>query len=242
MGKAIGGKNIYGYPIGILMLETKFPRIPGEIGNATTWDFPVLYKIVKKATPDMVVRKGAPGLLDPFIRGAQELEKEGVRAITTNCGFLTLFQKEMASAVNIPVFTSSLMQVPLVSMMIKQSQKVGIITIHSKSLTQKHLSCVGADEIPHVIYGTEGEEEFSRVILDDEMELDVNKSRDDLVRVARRMVSEHPEVGAIVLECTNMPPYAAAIQKEINLPIFDIYTLVTMVYHAVVRRDFSGYM
>jgi len=242
VGKAIGGKNIYGYPIGILMLETKFPRIPGEIGNATTWDFPVLYKIVQKATPDAVVRKGAPGLLEPFIKGAQELEKEGVRAITTNCGFLTLFQKEMASAVNIPVFTSSLMQVPLVSMMIKQSQKVGIITIHSKSLTQKHLSCVGADEIPHVIYGTEGEEEFSRVILDDEMELDVNKSRDDLVRVARRMVSEHPEVGAIVLECTNMPPYAAAIQKEINLPIFDIYTLVTMVYHAVVRRDFSGYM
>jgi Asp/Glu/hydantoin racemase len=74
------------------------------------------------------------------------------------------------------------------------------------------------------------------------MELDVNKSRDELVRVAKRMVSEHPEVGAIVLECTNMPPYAAAIQKEINLPIFDIYTLVIMVYHAVVKKNFSGTM
>ena len=242
MKKATGGKNIYGYPIGILMLETQFPRIPGEIGNATTWDFPVLYKIVKKATPDIVVRKGARGLLDPFLRAAQELEREGVRAITTNCGFLALFQKEMASAVNIPVFTSSLMQVPLVYLMIKPSQKVGIITIHSKSLTQKHLACVGADKVPRIIYGTEGEDEFSRVILDDEMELDVNKSREDLVRVAKRMVSEQPEVGAIVLECTNMPPYAAAIQEETNLPIFDIYTLVTLVYHAVVRRDFSGYM
>jgi len=242
MKKAIGGKNIYGYPIGILMLETQFPRIPGEIGNATTWDFPVLYKIVKKATPDIVVRKGAPDLLAPFIKAAQELEREGVRAITTNCGFLALFQKEMASAVSIPVFTSSLMQVPLVYMMIRPSQKVGIITIHSKSLTQKHLACAGADQVPHIIYGTEGEEEFSRVILDDEMELDVNKSREDLVRVAKRLVSEQPEVGAIVLECTNMPPYAAAIQKETNLPIFDIYTLVTLVYHAVVRRDFSGYM
>jgi len=242
MEKVTGGKNIYGYPVGILMLETQFPRIPGDIGNATTWDFPVLYKIIKKATPDLVVRKGAPGLLEPFIRGAQELEKEGVRAITTNCGFLALFQKEMASAVNIPVFTSSLMQVPLAYTMVKPSQKVGIITVHSKSLTQKHLSCVGADKVPHIIYGTEEEEEFSRAILDDEMELDVNKSRDELVRVAKRMVSEHPEVGAIVLECTNMPPYAAAIQKEIKLPIFDIYTLVIMVYHAVVKRDFSGYM
>ena len=242
MEKVSGGKNIYGYPIGILMLETKFPRIPGEIGNATTWDFPVLYKIVKKATPDVVVRKGAAGQLEAFIQGAQELEKEGVRAITTNCGFLALFQKEMASAVNIPVFTSSLMQVPLAYVMIKPSQKVGIITIHSKSLTQKHLSCVGADKIPQVIYGTEGEEEFSRVILDDEMELDVNKSRDELVRVSKRMLLEHPEVGAIVLECTNMPPYASAIQKEINLPIFDIYTLVIMVYHAVVKKEFSGHM
>ena len=242
MEKVIGGKNIYGYPIGILMLETQFPRIPGDIGNATTWDFPVLYKIIQKVTPDLVVRKGAPGLLEEFIREAQELEKEGVRAITTNCGFLALFQKEMASAVNIPVFTSSLMQVPLAYMMIKQSQKVGIITIHAKSLTQRHLSCVGADKIPHIIYGTEGEEEFSRVILDDEMELDVNKSRDELVRVAKRMVSENPEVGAIVLECTNMPPYAGTIQKEIDLPIFDIYTLVIMVYHAVVKKNFSGTM
>jgi Asp/Glu/hydantoin racemase len=242
MEKAVGGKNIYGYPIGILMLETQFPRIPGDIGNATTWDFPVLYKIVKKATPDLVVRKGAPGLLEPYIRAAQELEKEGVRAITTNCGFLALFQKEVASAVNIPVFTSSLMQVPLAYVMIKPSQKVGIITVHSKSLTQKHLSCVGADQVPHVIYGTEGEEEFSRVILDDEMELDVDKSREELIRVAKRMLLEHPEVGAVVLECTNMPPYAATLQKEINLPIFDIYTLVMMVYHAVVKKEFSGFI
>jgi aspartate/glutamate racemase len=240
MEKAVGGKNIYGYPLGILMLETQFPRIPGDIGNATTWDFPVLYKIVKKATPDLVVRKGAPGLLGPYIQAAQELEREGVRAITTNCGFLALFQKEMASAVNIPVFTSSLMQVPLAYVMIKPSQKVGIITVHSKSLTQKHLSCVGADQVPHVIYGTEGEEEFSRVILDDEMELDVDKSREELIRVAKRMLLEHPEVGAVVLECTNMPPYAATIQKEIKLPIFDIYTLVIMVYHAVVKKEFSG--
>ncbi len=102
MVKAIGGKNLYGYSIGILVLETKFPRIPGDMANATTWDFPVLYKIIKKAAPDQVVRKGAKGLLERFIKGAQELEREGVRAITTNCGFLALFQNELAASVNIP--------------------------------------------------------------------------------------------------------------------------------------------
>ena len=242
MVKAIGGKNLYGYSIGILVLETKFPRIPGDMANATTWDFPVLYKIVKKAAPDQVVRKGAKGLLERFIKGAQELEREDVRAITTNCGFLALFQNELAASVNIPVFTSSLMQVPLVYSMLKPSQKVGIITIHSRSLTQRHLSAVGVDKVPHVILGTEGGKEFSRAILDDELELDVEKAEGDLVRVARRMKSDHPEVGAIVLECTNMPPYAAEMQREIGLPIFDIYTLVLWVYQGILRKDFSGHM
>jgi Asp/Glu/hydantoin racemase len=134
------------------------------------------------------------------------------------------------------------MQVPLVYAMLKPSQKVGIITIHAESLTQRHLSSVGVDKVPHVIVGTEGEEEFSRKILDDEMELDVEKSRNELMKTARKMISDYSEVGAIVLECTNMPPYAAAIQQEIGLPVFDIYTLANMVYQAMVRREFSGYM
>jgi Asp/Glu/hydantoin racemase len=240
--KAIGGKRVFGQAIGILMLEARFPRIPGDMGNATTWDFPVLYKVVEKATPDAVVRKGNPGLLDPFIEGAKELEREGVRAITTNCGFLAMFHCEMAAAVDVPVFTSSLMQVPLVSAMLKPTQKVGVITVHAESLTQRHLEAVGVDRVPHVIMGTEGEEEFSRVLLDNELELDVEKSTKEMIRVARRMVSEDSDVGAIVLECTNMTPYAAAVQEEVGLPIFDIYTLVNMVYLAVVRDEFSGYM
>jgi Asp/Glu/hydantoin racemase len=240
--KARGGKNIYGYPIGILTLETQFPRIPGDMGNATTWNFPILYKIIRTATPDAVVRKGDQRLLELFIAASQELEREGVRAITTNCGFLAMFQKEISSAVSVPVFTSSLMQVPMVYYMLKPSQKVGIITIHSKSLTDKHLSSVGADTIPHVVMGTEGEKEFSRSILNNELDLDVETSRDELVKVAEEMVFEYPEVGAIVLECTNMTPYALDIQEEIGLPVFDIFTLVTMVYHAVVRKRFTGIM
>jgi aspartate/glutamate racemase len=196
MMKATGGKNIFGFSMGILMLESKFPRIPGDMGNATTWDFPVLYKVVKDASPDAVVRKGDKGLLESFITGAKELEKEGVRAITTNCGFLAMFHNEMASAVNVPLFTSSLMQVPLVYAMLQPSQKVGIITINAKTLSQKQT----------------------------------------------RLISDHPDVGAIVLECTNMTPYAAAIQEKIGLPVFDIYTLVQMVHQAVVRKGFCGYM
>ena len=237
-----GGQNIYGEAIGIITVKTKFPRIPGDIGNATTWDFPVMYRVVKETSPAKVVGRVGPKLLEPFIEAARDLEKLGVKAITTPCGFLALFQEEISNSVNVPVFTSSLMQVPLVYRMLRRNQKVGIITVDSRLLTKKHLASVGADSVPTIIVGTEDGKEFNRAILENKLTLNVKKAEDDLVTVAKKLVSQHAEIGAIVLECTNMPPYAKSIQQEVNLPVFDIYTLVNIVYSAVVRKDFIGYM
>jgi hypothetical protein len=109
-----GGANIYGIPIGVLSLESYFAKPPGHIKNASTFDFPVTFKVVKGATTKKVVDYGDRSLLEPFIAAARELESEGVEAITGSCGFLALFQREIADAVNIPVFLSSLIQVPMV--------------------------------------------------------------------------------------------------------------------------------
>jgi hypothetical protein len=108
---ARGGKAIYRAPLGILMLEARFPRIHGDMGNASTWPFPVLYRVVSGASPEKVVLNGAAGLLPDFIEAAKDLVRLGAEAITTNCGFLSLFQREIAAAVGVPVATSSLMQV-----------------------------------------------------------------------------------------------------------------------------------
>src|SRR4029434_535796 len=107
-----GGFNQYGFTVGILMLDTHFPRIPGDMGNATTFPFPVRYHRVPGAEPDLVVRRGAAALLPAFVERARALEREGAGAITTNCGFLSKFQREMSAAVAVPVFTSSLLLVP----------------------------------------------------------------------------------------------------------------------------------
>src|SRR5437773_2724241 len=150
-GRVGGGFNQYGFTVGILMLDTRFPRIPGDMGNAGTFPFPVRYHRVQGAGPDLVVRRGAEGLLPAFVDGARQLEREGVGAITTNCGVLTKFQRDVAAA----------------------------------------------------------------------------------VQVARRLVAEHPDIGALVLECTNMPPYTADIQRETGLPVFDIVSLVTLAHRAL---------
>ena len=234
-GRVRGGYNQYGFTVGILMLDTRFPRIVGDMGNAGTFPFPVRYHRVTGADPDRVVRRGAEGLLPAFADGARALEREGVGAITTNCGFLVKFQRELAATVHVPFFSSTLLLVPLVHRMLGPGKKVGILTVNAGALSPEHMSGAGiTPDIPVAIAGLEGEKEFTRVMLDDQLELDVDLAREEHERVARRLVAEHPDVGAIVLECTNMPPYAADIQRVTGRAVFDIVSLVTFVHGGLV--------
>ena len=235
---ARGGKSIYGAPLGILMLEARFPRIPGDMGNGETWPFPVLFRVVRGASPEKVVLHGARGLLPEFIAAARDLVDLGAEAITTNCGFLSLFQAEMAAAVNVPVATSSLMQVPWVQATLPPGQRVGIITVSRGSLTHAHLDAANVPrDVP--VEGTEHGREFFRVLIKAEKpDMDVALAEQDILDAGRRLVTRHPEIGAIVLECTNMPPYAAALREELGLPVYDIYTLVTWFHGGLRPRRF----
>jgi Asp/Glu/hydantoin racemase len=236
---ARGGKSIYGAPLGILMLEARFPRIPGDMGNGETWPFPVLFRVVRGASPEKVVLQGARGLLPAFIEAARDLVDLGAEAITTNCGFLSLFQAEMAAAVAVPVATSSLMQVPWVQATLPPGQRVGVITVSRGSLTPAHLDAAGVPrDVP--VEGTEDGREFFRVLIRAEkQDMDVALAEADILEAGRRLVARHPEVGAIVLECTNMPPYAAALREEIGLPVYDIYTLVSWFHGGIRPRRFG---
>lgn len=231
---ARGGKAIYGAPLGILMLEARFPRIPGDMGNGTTWPFPVLYRVVSGASPEKVVLKGAAGLLPDFIDAAKDLVRLGAEAITTNCGFLSLFQQEIAAAVGVPVATSSLMQVPWVQATLPPGKRVGLVTVSGSTLTPAHLEGAGVP-LDTPLVGTENGKEFFRVLIKAEKDdMDIAEAERDVVEAGRELVGRNPDVGAIVLECTNMPPYGAALQAEVGLPVYDIYSMITW-FHAGLR-------
>ena len=236
-GRMSGGKSVYGASVGILMLDARFPRIPGDMGNALTWPFPVHYRVVRDATPDLVVRRGATGTLDAFIAAARELVRDGADGITTNCGFLSLFQHEIADATGVPVATSSLMQVAMVDRLLPAGKRAGILTISGSTLTPLHLEKAGVPaDVP--LGTTEGLREFTRVILGNEFELDVEAARADNVEAALALRDRHPEMGAIVLECTNMVPYAADIRAATGLPVFSIYNFITWFQQGLVPRNF----
>jgi Asp/Glu/hydantoin racemase len=209
--------------------------IPGNIVHPETFRFPIKYIRVKGANYRTVVEQSNEAVLAEMIKVAREMEAAGVRVITTSCGFNAIFQKELANAVAVPVFSSSLMQVPMVYNMLKQGQQIGIITADKKHLTRAHLEAAGiASSIPVCIMGVESTGEFSKVRTDPGAKVDTGKFIQEIVDVAKILASENPNLGAIVLECTDLPPASAAIRKILGLPVFDIVTLMNMVHESVV--------
>ena len=211
--------------IGILMLDSRFPRIYGDVGNPATWGFDVAIEVVPKATPQAVVCRGED-FLAPFIAAGQCLVEQGVSGITTTCGFLSIYQDELSKALNVPVLTSSLMQVASVNATLPEGKRAAIITISALALTAEYLR---AAKVPldTPIGTTEGGLEFSRCILNDEPVLDVDLAKKDNVNAALALVKSDPSIGALVLECTNMVPYAAAIGIATGMPVYSMYNLIS---------------
>ncbi|HKA40593.1 MAG TPA: aspartate/glutamate racemase family protein [Burkholderiales bacterium] len=236
--KGYGGKTVYGARVGILMLDTKWPRPPGDTGNALTWPFPVLYKVVKGASARVVIHEKGKGLGPAFLDAAAELVREGADGITTTGGFLAIFQKQLADHVRVPVASSSLLQIPIVQRLLPPGKRVGVLSVHGDRITTEHWDAVGA---PHdtPVMGTEGGREFTRVMLNDEIDMDYDLAEQDILEAGEKLLERHPDVGAIVTENHNMGPYAAALNRRLRIPIYTVYTLVTWFQAGLAPRDFG---
>lgn len=225
-------------PVGIIGLETIFTKIPGHLRNPVTFDFPVIYEVVEGATAHRVVTQADPTLIEPFCQAAQKLQARGAAAITTGCGFLVLFQQQLAASVGVPVFASSLLQLPMVHRMLAADQHVGVLTAKAESLTPRHLAAIGAEAVPVRVSGMADQQEFREVMLEGRRaELDVAKMRAEVLTVAGRLAGD-PGLGAVVLECTDLVPFASDIQRLLEVPVFDIVTLTNMVHSSLVRRPY----
>ncbi|WP_433654337.1 aspartate/glutamate racemase family protein [Nocardia sp. CA-128927] len=225
--------------IGVLCLDTAFTKIPGHIRNRTTFDFPVVYQVVHGATPQRMVTEADPTLLEPFIIAAKELEARGVAAITSGCGFLVIFQQQLADAVQIPLYSSSLIQVPMVHRMLAADRKVGLLVAKKAALTHRHLQAIGADSVPICIAGMDAQPEFREVILEGRRTiLDPDRLGREVLYEIDQLAAANPDMGALVIECTDLVPYGHAIQHRLGIPVFDIVTLTEMVHRTLSHRPF----
>jgi len=218
--------------LGILMLDTRFPRIPGDVGNPSSYPFAVRTKTIPNATVERILAGGDEALLGLFLDAARDLERQGAVALTSSCGFLTPLQAPIAASVRVPVFLSSLLQVPLVHTL--TGGRVGILTARRESLTGRILTSAGVTaEIPVAVAGLEGSQAFRNAILADGPELDREQIEQDVVALTRALLAGHPDISAFVFECHNLPPYRRAVHAATGKPVFDIVSFARWIYDSI---------
>lgn len=223
--------------LGILMLDTRFPRIEGDVGNPKTWPFPVRFGVVEGATPKAVVCEDVTPFVDAFVEKGKSLVADGCTGIATTCGFLAPIRSELAAALGVPVAASALEQHGQIALTLPSTWRVGILTIAKASLTQRHLATAAIPaETP--IAGMEGTH-FADAILKNRDTLDIEIARREMVHAATTLVHKHSVVGAILLECTNMPPYAADIAAATGRPVYSIVTYLNWFHAGLMPQRFD---
>ncbi len=236
------GQNTAGYSVGILHIDDVFyPLLPGNVVNAYSYDFPVRMKAVPNLdVPGLL--SGDPALGEPIIRAAKELEEEGIRAVSGACGFFGFFQKEVAAAVDIPVSLSSLVQASWIKGLLKPGQKIGVLTADQASINERLLeSCSIDDPGLLVIKDLRHGPQFS-AILEGRGFFDNGEVKKEVINAAVELVRQNEAIGAVLLECSDLPPYAFYIQRAVGLPVFDFITMIKWLHNAVTQKAYAGHI
>jgi hypothetical protein len=235
------GAQSYGHDIGVLLIDCFNPFVPGDVGNACTYDYPVLYHVVPDVTIKRLVEEGDLALTDKVIDAARHLEAHGVKAITSDCGYMLHFQEALREAVSVPVMISSLVQLPFIAGLLPPSSSIGIICANSKSLTEEMLAIAfPARNRRLTIAGMEAQPDFRAAILEEKGSIDPALVEEETLAVGRQLLARDPNIGAVLLECSNLPPYAKALQDAIGLPVFDFITMIDYVRASCIRSRFDG--
>lgn len=242
--------SCYGMGLGIMILDDVYPGFPGDVRNASGFGYPIQYDIVQ----DIDIKKlvwldDKTQCRQPILDAAKRLEKMGCRAIAAECGYFAYFQQDVAGYVDIPVFMSSLLQVPMIQQVIGPKKKVGILCYTSQQLTDTHLKMVGID--PNSNFAVYGAHENGCVEFDNLWNYETRpekplayyqKSEKEIIAACQKMKDENPDMGAIMLECTGMQPFGRAIQRALDLPVYSWSTLLDYAYSVVNHRDFYGHV
>ncbi|MBI5960616.1 MAG: aspartate/glutamate racemase family protein [Chloroflexi bacterium] len=241
----------YGMGLGIILLDDVYPGFPGDVRNASAYPFPIQYEIAEGVDiPALVTAEDKSPCLPPVVRAAQKLQRMGCRAIAAECGYFAYFQRELASSVDVPVFSSALLQVPMAQQLIGPDRVVGILMAQKQFVTARHLESVGIRPGTNYVIGgamDEGRcEEFDHLWTKERRTnppaADYDKAKAEFVAEGVRFYQQYPKMGAMVLECTGFSPFARALQHEIQIPVFSWGTLLDYAYSVAAHRDYYGHV
>jgi ribosomal protein S16 len=242
------GRYVYGPTVGILQLPANIPMLPGDMGNPTTFDFPVLYELIEEIDPFWVLAADPhPEVMKKLIAACKRLTVQGVTTIIGNCGFFANYQPEVSNSLDpgVQFFNGSLMQVPMLLTSVGANKKVGVLTANAELLIPspalKNSGVSDKDMNRVVIVGNENGKQMKR-ITEETGSFNPKKLEQELVKLAVDMVEKHPDIGAIVLECTEFPPYAHAIQDATRRNVWDFVTMTNFMHAGAMRKPYTGWI
>lgn len=234
------GRRVYGVDIGILITDSRMPRPVGDMGNARTFDFPVMYHAVQGGNPDIVVEQDPKQVLELFVEGARQLVDYGVAGITTTCGFLAAVQPELAASTSVPVMTSSLLQIPAALRSVGPDRKLVVVTANGTTLGATHFEGVGVTDADRERISIVGVEDcdilYPHLMNRSQGPMDVRAVTQELVDRCSKAARADSRVAGFVFECANLPPYAGAVRAATGLPVWDAVSLTTELWRAVRRN------
>lgn len=235
--KVTGGRAFYGHIVGILMSDSNIPRIPGDPGHAETFSFPVLHEVLEGFPfADLVEIK--KDNLEKLILPAQRLQNKGASLVAADCGLFGPFHADIKKHLTIPFIGTALDLIPLLQRLLPNGSNVGIITGDTRMLSHRHLESSGIDPETVVIVGMEGSTEFNEVVINRKPELDIERMRQGVIDASDDLIGK--EIGAVVLECTNLISYKTDIQKRLNIPVFDLVDLIEFYVSGLRLRNFTS--
>lgn len=224
---------VAGHTIGIIALNLDYEKAIGNVANAQSFYFPVLYEIIDIDLE--LLFKGDASLNDAIITAAKKLENSGVRAIIGACGFFAHYQKLLKESVNIPVFASSLLQVPLIESSLADDKKIAVFAANGDNIGQALIALGNTNTDNYVLVDVNQLKEFAPIRYGKQL-LNNEALELALTNLAKQTVEADPNIGAILLECSDLPPYTRAIQQHTHLPVFDFLTLINSVHQALDHR------
>jgi hypothetical protein len=227
--------------LGILMLDGKMADVPGCMASAATFPYPVVRRVVPGARPPASPAE-VEALLPRYLEAARELEREGISVLTENCnGIMVLLQDRLAAAVSVPVITSALLMVPQIHRMMP-AKRIGVLAFHPEAVNEQVYNACGwsEQEIPIAVGGVAGSEAWHEFLRLKEIPDSLRpRLEGDLIAVGRKMLDEHPDLGAFICECTLMPPANQALREALGLPVYDILNLLDLAMRGLFRPPAS---
>ena len=231
-----GGTAYQGYSVGIMKFEGKrYPLPPGDVANPLSYPFPVLIREIpgvdNNPYPPLTDDDGQyTEVVQKCIDEAVRLERDGVSSIAMCCGFFSLIQPVIAAAVDIPVISSPLIMIPVIHQMLKPEQSVVVVTASKRLLSGEFFSAVGVD-INHrvTVAGLDDSQVFNSMCMGGKaISYETDELRADVIAAIEQAQQADPNIGAVLLECTTLPPYAADISQSLRLPVFDFIACVNL--------------